>query len=260
MDEILGYLLDDLRTLKACSLTCRCLFGAVRPLIHQRLVCLGSTSEWHRQVKRSLLSRRKRDPGAFEQLIGADRLGVLRYTRSLTLKSKHVYHSLRFSPGNMREYLPHLRSISKLQSLTLETFYLSPFIPVFHEYFGSFTNTLQRLDIRDTGCAVPELLYIICQFPLLEDLAIVFPAIALTAHPEHQVPTITRSPPLRGKLAIARVHSRELSEGLAALPGGLNFRSLELTLCGRLETVFNACSHTVTSVSYLWRWGDIGCG
>ena len=42
VDEILDYLLDDLKALKACSLTCKCLFGATRPLIHRRLICSGS--------------------------------------------------------------------------------------------------------------------------------------------------------------------------------------------------------------------------
>ena len=256
VDEILGYLLDDLRALKACSLTCRCLFSAARPLIHQRLVCLGSRPV-HPKTKQSLFSRRKRDPGAFEQLIDADRLDILHYIRHLTLKSKLVMYSPRFKPGDIQEYLPQLRSITKLQNLTLGTFYLSRFIPVFNEYFGTFTDTLRRLDIRDIGCAVSELLYIICQFPLLQDLVIVSPAITLAGHPEPQVPTITQSPPFRGKLVVALVHSRELSEGLAALPGGLNFRSLELSSCGRLESAFEACGHTVTSVSYLWQWGNI---
>ena len=35
VDEILGYLLDDLDALRACSLTCKHLFGTTRPLIHQ---------------------------------------------------------------------------------------------------------------------------------------------------------------------------------------------------------------------------------
>ena len=254
MDEILGYLLDDLPTLKTCSLTCKCLFGATRPFIHRRLVCLGSRPE-HPKPKRTLFSRRKRDPGIFKQLTNPDLLGVLHYTRHLTLKPKHIYYSPHFNPGDIQEYLPQLRSITRLQSLTLETFYLSPFIPVFNEYFGSFTNTLQRLDTRDVGCAVPELLYIICQFPLLEDLAIVSPAGELSAHHEHPVPTITRSPLLRGKLVVAQVHSRELFEGLAALPGGLNFRSLELRRCEHPEVIFAKCGHTATSISYSWSRG-----
>jgi len=75
-------------------------------------------------------------------------------------------------------------------------------------------------------------------------------------HPGHTIPTITQSPPLRGKLVLARACSRELSDGLAAFPGGLNFRSLELSWCERPQALLAACGRTVTSISYLFRSGD----
>ena len=85
VDEILGYLLDDLDALKVSSLTCKRLFGATRPLIHQRLVCLGSRLDGPKP-NGSLFSRRKRNPGLFERLVDADRSGVLHYTQHLTIK------------------------------------------------------------------------------------------------------------------------------------------------------------------------------
>jgi len=63
VDEILGYLVDDL---EACSLTCKFFFDATRPLIHQRLIC-SSSEKVHPKPKWPLLSRRKRTPGAFER-------------------------------------------------------------------------------------------------------------------------------------------------------------------------------------------------
>jgi len=247
VDEILGYLLDDLLTLKACSLTCRCLFGATRPLIHRRLVCLGSRPEGPKP-KGSLLGLRKRDLGEFGWLIEADRSGVLRYTQHLTIKVK----DRALTPMDTQEYLPHLRSITKLRTLTLNTFHLHPFVPVFNAHFGMFTHTLRHLDIRNACGSEQRLLYIVCQFPLLEDLAVISPAGEFIAGPNHPVPMVTRSPPLRGKLLVAQVHSKELFKGLVALPGGLNFRSLELHQCKYLEVIFAACGKTATSISYLW--------
>jgi len=84
VDDTLHYLLDDLNTLMACSLTCKYFFGATRPLIHRRLVCSGSSTVHPRP---SLFARPKRDPGAFRRLVDADRSGVLRYTRHLTIKA-----------------------------------------------------------------------------------------------------------------------------------------------------------------------------
>ena len=63
MDEILGYLVDDL---EACSLTRKFFFDATRPLIHQRLIC-SSSEKVHPKPEWPLLSRRKRTPGAFER-------------------------------------------------------------------------------------------------------------------------------------------------------------------------------------------------
>ena len=251
VDEILGYLRDDLYALKACSLTCKCLLGGVRPLIHshQRLVCLDPRPE-DLKPKRSLFSRHKRDPEALEQLIDADRLGLLHYARHLTIKAE--VSSL--TPRNMQNYLPHLRSINRLHSLILGTFHLNPLIPVFNKYFGTFTATLRQLDIRNAKCTTQELLYIICQFPMLDDLTIMSPASGIATLPEHPaLATIQHSPPLRGKLVLVQARSKELSEGLGALPGGLNFSSLELSWCNHLEAVFAACGLTATSISYLSR-------
>ena len=62
----------------------------------------------------------------------------------------------------------------------------------------------------------------------------------LATCPEHPVPKITQT------------HSSGLFESLAALPGGLNFRSLELFRCGSPQNILEACGHIVTSISYLW--------
>jgi len=251
VDEILGYLLDDLDALKACSLTCKFLFDATRPLIHQRFVCLGSVRV-HRKPNGSLLGGRKRVPGVFERLIDADRSGVLPHTRHLTFKPNYTSPYQFFYPGHLQEYLPYLRSITKLHTLALDTFHISPFIPVFNEHFGMFANTLQRLDIRRARGTAQELSYIICQFPLLEDLTIAYPAGLDDAHAGDEIPVITQSPPLRGRLTLIEAGSMELSESLAAFPGGLNFRSLESSWPNHLGPIFAACSHTATSVSYVW--------
>ena len=257
VDQILGYLLDDLNALAACSLTCKPLFGATRPLIHQR-VHLVSRPTWrlYPKPKEPLFSLRKRGPEAFERLIDADRLGILRYTRYLTINMGDGT----FNPENMQKYHPYLRSITNLQSLTLVPFRIHPFIPVFNECFGTFTSALRLLDIRNAYTTGRQLPYIISQFPLLEDLTIMAP-IEDDAQPGHRhlVPAITHSPPLRGKLILGQVYSSELSDGLVALPGGLNCRSLEFFRCGDSQVVLEACGHSVTSISYMWCvWNSDG--
>ena len=105
MDEILGYLLDDLDALEACSLTCR--HFSVRHdlrlnLIHQRRLCLATRPE----PKGSQRSHRRTGPKVFERLVDPDRSGLLCYTRYLTLRMKDGS----FNPTGVQDYLPHLRS------------------------------------------------------------------------------------------------------------------------------------------------------
>jgi len=88
--------MDDLVALKALSLTCKCLFGATRPLIHQRLVCWDSRTG----NPKPEVSLFRGDPGTPRRLIEADRSGLLRYTQHLTFKLK----SDSFSPNfNLRD-------------------------------------------------------------------------------------------------------------------------------------------------------------
>ena len=246
VDAILGYLLDDPDTLKACSLTCKHLFGAVRPLLHQQFVCSDSRLDFSKP-RGSLFSR---GPGAFERMIDADRLGVLPYTRHLALKLKPLADYPRLNPEDLKAYLSHLRSIARLHTLTLKSFYFHPFIPVFNEYFGMFANTLRHLDIQISFCTDRELLYIICQFPLLEDLTVVSPVSGAAARPGDPTPIIMQLPPLRGKLVLVQTISRQFLHILTGFPGGLNFRSLELFRCGDPGLVVAACSNNVTST--LW--------
>ena len=243
VDEILDYLLDDLDALKACSLTCKRLFGATRPLVHRRFVCSSSKLEGHKPI-----GRLRRDSGAFGRLIDADRSGILRYTQHLTIKAED-------GTLNLWEYLPHLRSIAKLHTLTLSDFHHHIFDPPFDEHFGMLTNTLRHLDIRHAHGTGRQLLPKICQFPLLEDLTIISPAGGTVTDTEHLIPMAIPSPPLRGRLLVSQVRSRELFESLVALQGGLNFRSLEFHLCEHLEIIIATCSHIVTSISYLWLCG-----
>ena len=256
MDEIIGYLLDDPNALKACSLTCKHLFGATRPIIHER-VYLTSRPTWMERPKPkgSLFGLRRKGPETFERLVDADRAGLLRYVRYLTFKMGDGS----FHPEYMKKYLPHLQSITDLHTLTLRPFRVRSFMPVFNECFGMFTNTLRHLDIRNAYGTDRQLLYIISQFLLLEDLTIVAPTAAVV-FPEDPFPVNTRLPPLRGTLVLMQTDSRGLPGGFAALPGGPNCRSLELFLCIDSQVVLDACSHSVTSVSYLWGvWsGDEG--
>ena len=247
MDAILNYLLDDVEALKACSLTCKRLFSATQPLVHWRTRLVSRLDERSYPIPTGFLLSFCRT--GFERLVDAERWDLLRYIRHLTLEVELGT----FSSWHAQEYLPHFRSITNLHTLTLDTFDPEFFLPVIGECFGAFTKTVRHLDLRMVHCTNQLLLYIISQFPLLEDLSIVSP-FEIYPYPGDPAPTMVHSPPLRGKLVLANaLHSRDLLEGLAGFPAGLNFRSLALSRCKDLPIVLAACSRTVTSISYLWN-------
>jgi len=81
-------------------------------------------------------------PGAFERLIDADRSGVLPYTRHLTLGPKvHDCH-IPFNPSDLQEYLPHLRLITELRTLTLDSFGVCPSLSRFSTNISACSPTL----------------------------------------------------------------------------------------------------------------------
>ena len=256
VDEILGCLRDDLGALKACSLTCKPLFAATRPLIHQR-VCLASSLSWieRPKPKGSLFTLRRGDPEALRQLADADRSDLLHHIRHIIFKMEDAS----FNPGNIHKYHPYLRSMTNLRSLTLKPFRAHQIIPISSECLDMFTNPVQQPNTRNVYVTDRQLLSIVPQFPLLEDLTIVSPTLAV-GRPEHPFPATTQSPSLRGKLALVQANSKELFDGLAVLPGGLNCRSLELHRCKDPQAVLDACSHSVTSVSYSWGLWQNGAG
>ena len=150
VDEILGWLRDDLCALKACSLTCKPLFSATRPIIHKR-VCLVPSLSWierHKrstnhniwitaerdfpdESRRSLSIFRRRDPETLKRMANADRSGLLSHIRHITFKMEGTS----FNPGNIHKYHPRLRSMTNLLSLTLMPFRAFRAVPLFSECF-----------------------------------------------------------------------------------------------------------------------------
>ena len=121
-----------------------------------------------------------------------------------------------------------------------------------------FTNIVrQPLNIRNAHVTELQLLFIISQFPLLEDLTILSPT-ATNSHLGYPFPEIiTQSPPLRGTLALVRENSVDLCYGLGRLPGGLECRSLELFRCRNPQSVLDSCRRSVTSLSYSLSYSPV---
>jgi len=249
VDDILGYLSDDIPTLKACSLTCKVMVCSARPLIRNWLF-LASTRKG-KSGPRSLKSLLKRSKGRcdiFERLGATHRQGLLRYTQHLVIRMGCLPHT----PRPLQPYVPYLRTIDNIQTLTVEALDIPAFMPAFDECFGTFAKSLRSLDIGHNWDSEGQLLWFISNFPSLEDLSIRSRYI-VRSYPGTSPPTPRTSPPFGGHLKLSHVMgSPSFCEALAKFPGGLNFTSLELIGCEEPAAIITACRLTLRAISYTW--------
>ena len=249
VDDILGYLSDDLPTLKACSLTCRAMLCSARPLIRNWLF-LASTQNRRSSARslKSILKRSKTRCDLSERLSSTDRQGLLRYTQHLVIRMGCLPHT----PRPLQPYVSYLRSIDNLRTLTVDALDIPAFMPTFDKCFGMFAKSLRSLDIGHTWDSESHLLWFISKFPSLEDLSI-RSRYTVRSYPGTPLPMPQTSPYFRGHLKLTHVMgSQDLCEALAKLPGGLNFTSLELKGCEEPAAIITACRLTLRSVSYTW--------
>ena len=245
VDKVLEYLSDDLPALKACSLTCKVMLDSARPLIGSWLFL---TSTRNRKSMKSLLKRQKGSPDNIERLVAAERQGNLQHTQHLVIRIGHPS----LTPESLRPYIPYLRSIDKLQTLVINNLDVPIIMPAFNDCFGTFTRSLRGLDIKHIWDSDSHLLCFISQFPLLDDLSI-RSCYALYLYAATSLSMPRTSPPLRGHLNLSSIKDSDgLCGGIARLPGGLKFTSIELKGCGKPAAILTACRSTLKSVSYTW--------
>ena len=251
VDEILEYLEDHRhrQTLVACSLTCKALFLSARHIIHRQLYVddLGrvDTSD-DQQIYRYMVP----DPSPSCTLSAAANCDLVQYTRKLTFKAER-----RFTPQNLRPYLPQFQMFPLLTSITLHKFDPSLFIPVFEQYFGHLKLQMRSLGFVDPLGSKDDLMYFICQFPNLEDLE--FNPFPSYGPPKYDISTIQNSPTLGGTLRVLSTDYWRASsfEPLTQLPSGLRFRSIEFLLQDRWDIdpsiVIRECTSTLRSLTYI---------
>ena len=242
VDEILEYLVDDRRTLIACSLTSRGLLRSARRIIHRRLRLVGPEYKFQCEAA----NRAK-----LLMLSAAAELGLAQYTRELTIKIGGE-----FTPKNLLPYLPQFQTFARLTSLTLHDFDPSPFLHSFERYFGHLAQQMRSLEFISTPGPQYNMMYFISQFPNLEDLGFdPFPAHNLNPYGKYNISAIRSSPTLGGTLQVTSTNAwwtRSL-QPLARLPSGLRFRSIEFLHCTRIDPniIIQECTSTLQSLTHV---------
>ncbi|KAF9650490.1 hypothetical protein BDM02DRAFT_3111993 [Thelephora ganbajun] len=243
IERIIRFLHKDIRTLKACSLTCRAFFSAVRRLIHRRvrLVTWKSYCPFKLvdRIAAKVLRGRKVHEAHMRHLSTAGKCGLFGYARELLI---NIGPS--FAPETLEVYLPYFRSFSQVQTLRICRFNLTSFLPTFERCFTQFVPTLRSLHLPDVVGDVHEVLEFICKFPRLDDLSLTLCLSHCAGVPPR--PCMECSPPLKGKL-ILRGWGSASARFLLEIPGGLHFRSVDAGGVDKaeLDQILVACSSTL---------------
>lgn len=222
---IMVMLRDDLRALKACSLTCRAMFVSTRHLIHRTLfLTRGNNISVLTQNERTLYPK----GGPHIQLRFLSHMGeagFLRYTRRVHISMLHM-----FTPDALLPHLHHFQSLDRVHALTVDHYDTVSWASHFKTCFVHFYPTLTSLTLRRSFGHYRLVLQFALQFPNLEDLCLEWlaneqipPGVAVPA-------AIDKFPPLCGHLRLAGFDNTTQwpMHFAQELRKGMNFRSVEL--------------------------------
>lgn len=252
VDEILEYLENDMRTLKACSLTCKGLFRSARRIIHRRLRVVGP-GKAITVDELELQEYEAANRSQLRTLSEAAKCGLFHYAWELTIRVGEE-----FTPDNLRPYLPQFQSFTRLTSLTLHHFDPTPFLPVFEQHFGHLAQQMRSLKFVYPPGPQDDMMYFISQFPNLDDLGFnSFPQHNLDPSKEYNLSSIQSSPTLGGTLQVTSTNAWRTNslESLTRLPSGLRFRSIEFLHCTGInpDVIIRECTSTLQTLTHVFH-------
>ena len=256
VDHVMFVLRHDLKSLKACSLTCKALFVSARPFIHRK-ICLTSELNWEmltlREKQRYI--RGEREGLAVKTLSGVAAHGLLRFGRRLSIRINQ-----NFTPTNLQPFNDHFQRFDRIQELTIYSLHTKCFLEQFDTFFANFIPTLRSLHLDSPSGDDQDILNFICRFPHLDDLTIRMTS-EQSAPPGtlgSVSPSIAKKiPPFRGRLKFDGSYGGHCSmlRQLISLPGKRRFRFVDFRGCSAEveQPAINALSGTIETLSLTWR-------
>ena len=154
VEMAITHLIDDLQSLKACSLTCYSWYIAAVPCLHRTFVPT--------RVRTSNL----------KPLSNRHALGLLPFVKEMTIPQQCNDYSW-FLPRFFLHRDSHLFVVfTNVQSLTVESLEIHEFIPELNRYFGHLSPTSRSLTLHVPHGIPRHLSHFISLFPNLNDVKI----------------------------------------------------------------------------------------
>jgi hypothetical protein len=237
VEIIVGYLSCDVRSLRACSLTCHSWYIAAVRHLHHTLV----TPTYSRDEKSKFMW-----PGALSHM---RKLGLLPLVKKFQVHAGRPDDGYGFSPKRLnRCVLHHFSALTNVQELGIDCLDIPKFMPRIQQYFKHFLPTVRSLVLREPKGSRRQIIYFIGLFQHLEDLSLLYDCYK----PEFQGdlvedPTLIPLfvPPLRGQLTMAWFTWVGLLEDMIELFGGIRFRRMDLFRVAGMWLLLDACAETL---------------
>jgi len=230
---IITHLSYDIRSLRACSLTCYSWYiAAVHPLYY---TLITPTYYWCRN--KFLWP---------EPLRYMHKLGLLPLVKEFQVQIRSPIGTDGFSPElfNCR-ILRQFSALTNVQGLGIDCLDVHKFMPRIRRYFGQFLPTVRSLTLREPRGSRRQILYFIGLFQHLDDLKL-YSVHSFQERPTGDLTLIPPfTPPLRGRLTMTRFGSMGFLKDMIDLFGGIRFRCMDLFEVDGMRLLLGACAETL---------------
>ena len=230
-EEIISYFFDDIRTLLACSLTCRSWYiGTIRHLHYSLTTDDDSTVSLNKKIWW---------PGPLEKMHEFD---LLPFVKRLRIRIRR--RNVQFTPERLdRPNLGYFYALKNLQELGIDDLQVFSFMANLKRCFGHLSPTLRFLALRDPKGSSRQIVYFIGLFPNLQDLKLHYPFLN---DEEEDIADTTLvplcSPPLQGRLTLTMFTREQIVEDMISLFGGLRFHQMDLFGVKCLPLLLRECT------------------
>ena len=254
VDHIVFMLRNDLKSLKACSLTCKAMFVSTRHVIHRKIY-LRWEKNWELLTipEKQRYIRGERQDIAVRVLSAIAAHGLLPYARHL-----YIHLNRNFTAANLQPFNDHFQRFDRIQELSIYWLHTPDFLyENFDAYFPNFVPTLRSLHLDTPTGDTRDILDFICRFPNLDDLTFkMAPGDSRDWRAVRSLPVVREMPPFRGRLKLGNIDERcgHIIQQLMSLPGKRRFRFVDFRSCTfkAEQPIVDACSSTLESISTTW--------
>ena len=238
VEEILSYLADDIRTLLACSRTCRSWYIVTVPHLHYSLTTCDDA--------RDPADKNYWWPEPLKKMHEFDLLPLVKQFQ-IHIWCRHAW----FTPERLDgRNLCYFSSFKDLQELGIDKLDLSSFMPDLQRYFGHLSPTLRFLTLIHPHGTSRQIVYFIGLFPNLQDLKLHYYILRDAIEgPADKTLIPLSSPPLRGRLTLRLFTREQIVKDMITLFGGLRFHHMDLFGVRCLQLLLEGCAETLDTLS-----------